>query len=70
MKPIEKLKIQSKTIWFFVITGSVAIAGVGLQYVEVIDLTPVRQMQAAMVFTTVQTLGGLWLRLITNKGVM
>ena len=65
MKPRSK----SKTIWFFVVTGLVAVAGVGLQYVGVIDLTPERQMQAAMGFTLVQTLGGVWLRLVTTGGL-
>ena len=62
MKP----KSKSKTIWFFVVTGLVAVAGVGLQYVGVIDLHPEHQMQIAMAFTLVQTLGGVWLRLVTT----
>ena len=61
-----KHKSKSKTIWFFVVSGLVAVAGVGMQYVGLIDVHVEHQMYAAMAFTMIQTVGGVWLRLVTT----
>ena len=62
MKPFWK----SKTIWFNTATGLVAMAGVGLQYVEQLPLTADHKAIAGLILTLVSTAGNLYLRTLTK----
>jgi hypothetical protein len=60
---------QSRTIWFNIATLAVALALVGLMYVDQLGLTPLGAMFASMGLTSVITLGNLYLRTVTNTGI-
>lgn len=60
---------KSKTIWFNLISLAVALSGVGLMYVDQLDLSSAQAMAVAMMFTAVQTMGNLYLRTITNTAI-
>lgn len=66
---MKKLKRKSKTIWFHAISAAVAISGVGLVYVGQLEMTANQTMLTAMIFTGVQTSGGIWLRTITKSAI-
>ena len=57
----------TKTFWFHVSSVLVALAGVGLVYVNMLELTKEHAMYVSMAFITIQTSGGIYLRSITSK---
>lgn len=65
MKPWRK----SKTIWFNIASLAVAVSGVGLAYVAQLGLSAAGAMGIAMLFTTAQTIGNLYLRTVTSEAI-
>lgn len=64
-----KNRSKSKTVWFHVASACVAIAGVGLVYVNQLEINKEQAMYLSMAFVTVQTVGGIWLREVTNTPI-
>jgi hypothetical protein len=60
---------QSKTMWLHIGTATVGMAGVGLQYVGAIGLTPTEQAIAALALTGLQAGVGGYLRTITTSAI-
>ena len=60
---------QSKTMWFNIASLAVAVAGVGLVYVDQLNLDTSQTMAVAMLFTGAQTIGNLYLRSITSAAI-
>ncbi len=60
---------QSKTVWFNILTVLAAISSVSLLYVGKLGMTEPQQAFAGMGLTMVNTLGNIYLRLITDKAI-
>ncbi len=60
---------QSKTVWFNVLTVIAAISSVALLYVGKLGMSEPQQALAGMSLTMVNTLGNIYLRLITDKAI-
>ena len=65
MKPWYK----SRTIWFNLVTGTVTLAAVGLEFYDQLGLDASSTAILGMVLTSVTSLGNLWLRSVTVEGV-
>ena len=60
---------KSKTIWFNTLTGATSVVGVIIPYVSGVGMDPTTTSFTLMGLSSFQTLGNLYLRKLTEKGI-